>query len=231
MKTDFDQIKFNPSFHTYTCDDKRLKNVTSLVSKVKRPFDREGMSAKKAQERGITQAEILAEWDGKATASREKGTFVHEHIEQVLTNGLIDDPILALNETLPEVEAFNNFWSKAAERLIPYKTEWIVGDIELGIAGMVDAVMFCPGTGQHHILDWKTGKLESENGFGNMLQPFDHLDDCSLNHYSLQLSIYQIILQRNTELDLGPSYLVHLTDTFRIVKARDLMEAAQSWLS
>lgn len=231
MMLDFTQIKFNPTYHTYTYANQRLTNVTKLVSQVKRPFDRDGISKKKADEKGIPQEFILAEWEESGRRGRELGSRVHRHIEQVL-RGTVDlsDPILQLNDQPAEILAFETFWAKASSNLTPYRIEWVVGDAELGIAGTIDTVTQHGGTGQYHLFDWKTGKLEHESGFGKMLPPFDDLDDCALNHYSLQLSIYTLILRRNADLNPGASYLVHLTDQCEIIKAIDLTERAEAWL-
>ncbi len=227
----FDQISFNPTYHTYTLDGKRLKNVTSLVNEVKVPFDREGISARQAKEKGVPQEFILDEWEENGRIAREKGSKTHHYILQRLTGAMDDDPILALNETIPEMDSFDRFWQKAQANMEADQVEWVVGDVELGIAGTIDLVLFHRGTGLYHLFDWKTGKFEYRSEWNRfMLPPFDHLDDCHLNHYSLQLSLYKLILQRNTDITLGDSYIVHLTDDYQIAKAIDLTEQAEAWL-
>ena len=44
-----------------------------------------------------------------------------------------------------------------------------------------------------------------------MLHPVNNLDDCSFNHYALQLSIYMyIILKHNPKLKPGEIYIHHV---------------------
>lgn len=47
------------------------------------------------------------------------------------------------------------------------------------------------------IEDGKTNKRIRDRGYGNkkMLAPLSHLEDCEMSHYSLQLSIYQYMLE------------------------------------
>ena len=67
-------------------------------------------------------------------------------------------------------------------------------------------------------MDYKTNKEIKTEGFKNyegitqkMLFPLNHLDDCNLNHYTLQLSLYMyIILKHNPRLSAGKLTLQHV---------------------
>lgn len=51
------------------------------------------------------------------------------------------------------------------------------------------------------IVDWKTNaKIEESNRFQKMLGPCYSLDDCNLNHYSIQTSIYRAALAKTYNL-------------------------------
>jgi ATP-dependent exoDNAse (exonuclease V) beta subunit len=130
------------------------------------------------------------------------------------------------------MQAFSSFWEKVKVNLEPVKMEWRVYDKELGIAGTIDFLAFSKLTNHYHILDWKTGKLELESPFGYLKFPFEDLSVASFNKYSLQLSIYRLILERNTGLYLGNSWLVHLKPdgTYQTFQALDLRSKALSWL-
>lgn len=240
MATDFEQIEFNERFHTYTLNGKQLKSVTKVCDQFKEPFDREGISRRKAEETGVSQAEILAEWDAKGAAGREKGQRVHEHIRSVLTGvgvGPTDDPFLAMNETLPEYEAFDRFWSAAFGVIGDlFRCEWVIGDEKLGVGGTVDAVFYSKVSGEYHIFDWKTNaRFSVTSPWRKWLKPpFADLAECDLNYYSLQVSLYALILRRNALLplgEMGPSYIVHLREgDFRVHRALDLSEQWEEWL-
>jgi hypothetical protein len=86
-----------------------------------------------------------------------------------------------------------------------------------GICGQSDLVEVVDDT--VHITDYKTNKKIDKTSFVNwegiskkMLVPVAHLDDCNLNHYNLQLSIYMyIILKHNPTLKAGKLIIHHIS--------------------
>lgn len=104
----------------------------------------------------------------------------------------------------------------------------------MGIAGTVDALLLSnDGHRLSHVWDWKTGKeFKTENRFQNLLPPFEDLPDSDLSAYSLQLSLYRLIIERNTSLEVGDCYIAHLDPVggYHIHKALDLRERVESWL-
>jgi len=72
---------------------------------------------------------------------------------------------------------------------------------------------------QIHIIDYKTNKEIKEKGFTNwegitskMYNPVSHLDDCNLNHYNLQLSLYAYIIKKhNPKLKIGKLQIQHVS--------------------
>jgi hypothetical protein len=85
-----------------------------------------------------------------------------------------------------------------------------------GICGQSDLVEVINGV--VHITDYKTNKEIKVEGFTNwegitqkMSSPVAHLDDCHLNHYALQLSLYMfIILKHNPKLSPGILTIHHI---------------------
>jgi hypothetical protein len=233
MKTVFSSIVFDQKHHTYTLDGKRLASVTGLVSKLKNPFDSAYWAQRKADERGVAVQVILDEWDAKGKASIERGHKVHEYIAKVLLGQDQADPFLALNGKLPEMQAFDGLWKQIGGLTRPVEVEWVVGDGELGVAGTVDTLFYSDMTGQHHVWDWKTGdKFKANNPFQRLLPPFDDLDECEVNTYSVQTSLYRLIVERNLGLAVGESYIVHLAGNgeYHLHKALDLRERVEKWL-
>lgn len=131
--------------------------------------------------------------------------------------------------------AFETIWAKSRDslQLEVCQVEWVIGDVKLKIAGTADTLLYSQKTGQYHLWDWKTGsKFTDKNRFQALLHPFNDLDECELNTYSLQLSLYRLILARNTELELGDSYLVYLNPMgdYVLYKALNLSERLEQWL-
>ena len=231
MKTDFAQIVFDADKHTYTLNGKKLKNVTGFIKEFQKPFDRDGIARRVAEKEKRSVEEILAEWEATAERGRVIGTAVHQHIEATLRgdgNGQLSfDPFLNLNSTIPEVVSFNTLWQQLAPKVSYCKEhiEWVVGDAELGLAGTADMMFFSPDTGKYHLWDWKTGKLDLDNKWEDLLAPFGYLSASKFNIYSIQISLYRLMIERNTGFDLGDSYIVHLTPSgFQVHRAIDLRE-------
>ena len=82
-----------------------------------------------------------------------------------------------------------------------------------GQADLVEVV-----NGYINITDYKTNKEIKTKGFTNwegitnkMFRPVNHLDDCNLNHYNLQLSIYAYIIKKhNPRLKVGKLNIQHV---------------------
>ena len=238
----FNNIKFHDKEHIYYLDGVKTKSVTSIIGKYKHPFDKDFWSKKKADERGITKDEILKEWKYKADFSCEKGSAFHEYVENFLTNKLFPFPEYKITEALGSTEnmleckgavdklikMFDGFYEKSFGRLIPVRAEVVVGDKEWGITGMIDQLFFNEKSKKLEIWDWKTNKaIKKENKWQQFKEPLNHLDVCELNTYSLQLSFYKLIVERNTELEIGDCYIVWFNEkneTYQIIKCYDFRE-------
>jgi len=96
--------------------------------------------------------------------------------------------------------------------IVGYNTEKEIVCADADVAGSLDLIVFDPNTGLHHIIDHKrSDKLcASLRGYGKMLAPFKHLDDCKGAAYALQTSIYQYILEREYGMKIGERVLLSL---------------------
>ena len=123
---------------------------------------------------------------------------------------------------------FGDFYEKSFGKLIPVRAEIVVGDKEWGVTGMIDQLFFNEKSGKLEIWDWKTNKaIKKENKWQQFKEPLSHLDVCELNTYSLQLSFYKLIVERNTELELGDCYIVWFNEkneTYKIIKCYDFSD-------
>jgi ATP-dependent exoDNAse (exonuclease V) beta subunit len=224
----FNSIIFDETNHRYFLNGQELTSTTTIIKKkIEQPFDRIGQATKKSEKTGVPVKEILKEWDEAGKTGREKGTNTHLFIEETLK----ELPTTA-SELIPEMLAFTTFWDRVKEVLKPIKVEWNIGDKELGIGGTIDFFCYSSITNKYHILDWKTGKFELESPFGFLKEPFNDLSVASFNKYSLQLSIYRLILERNIQLSIGHSYIIHLNSEggCETYQALDLRDRAGIWL-
>lgn len=85
-----------------------------------------------------------------------------------------------------------------------------------GLCGQADRVEIV--NGKVNIYDYKTNKEIKAESYVNwegisdrMLDPVNHLDDCNLNHYALQLSFYMyMIIKHNPKLKPGKMVIEHI---------------------
>ena len=135
------------------------------------------------------------EWEGNRKDAANKGTLLHEKIENFYNN--IEDSIDA-----PEFSYFKNFIKKYP-KLKPYKTEWRIFDSNLSLAGSIDMV-YEKDNGDLFLFDWKRS-TKIVNGAGHLIESdydygFDelsHIADNSYNRYSLQLNLYKYVIENN----------------------------------
>ena len=186
-------IVFEPIEHKYKHKDTEVEftSVSKLISSVKQPFDREGISKKTAEKRGITQEEILAEWDAINKKALERGTAYHEAQEAKSLQGKGIAPLeqngLKLAHDLTD--------------LTPgFYPELILYNFDAKLAGTADCV-YIHEDKSFTITDYKSNKKLEFKGFmkfdpdtksrkeTKMKSPVSHLADCNGMHYTLQLSI------------------------------------------
>ena len=203
------RVFFDSMNHEYFVDGKKIKySVTGLIESFFPKFDSDYWSSKKAIERiqmesgkltneniSNVKKDILMEWEDNRKDAADKGTLLHEKIENFYNN--IEDSIDA-----PEFIYFKNFIKKYP-KLKPYKTEWRIFDSNLSLAGSIDMV-YEKDNGDLFLFDWKRS-TKIVNGAGHLIESdydygFDelsHIADNSYNRYSLQLNLYKYVIENN----------------------------------
>jgi len=121
----------------------------------------------------------------------------------------------------PEWNYFLSYQSEHGHNFLPFRTEWLVFDIEHKVSGSIDMVYKKPD-GKLAIYDWKRiEEVKTENNWQHGLGPVSHLPDTNYWHYSLQLNVYRWILQRNYGYTVDELALVVLhpgNKTWRVVR-------------
>ena len=192
----FNNIKYYDEPHTYYIGGTRMVSATQIIGKFKQEFDSEFWSKKKAKERNN---KIFPYPKDRAIRILEGNGFKQEETLEKDFDKL--------------VSLFNKFYEESYGKLIPMKSEIIVGDEDLGICGMVDQLFWNNKTNELQIWDWKTNKeIKRSNRWQKFKGPLSHLDVCEFNTYSLQLSLYRFLIEKNTNIKLGDSYIVWLNE-------------------
>jgi len=170
---------------------------TGWVHKFVKPFDANFWSKKKAEEEGITQQEMLDRWKEISDIANAKGTLHHLYMEFLLDGKVMEYD----NEHLKQMgDSFYTDYKKGYTSIV---NELMVADKKSDIAGMLDNLSL-GNDGKLYIFDHKTNKeLKFENKWSTMLAPFKKFPDANFYHYSLQLSLYKYIIEKNTKLKIN----------------------------
>lgn len=232
--TNFNNITYFDEPHQYYYDDKEYISVTTLIHKYQEPFDEKYWLEYKSNQLNIPQYKIKRAWDFINKKGTMKGSIIHDYAENKLLNKVFKYPEreiineFGFDPIKPEYDLTKNhvdkFINLSGNKLIPIKTELVVYDQELLIAGMVDILFYNVKEMEFQIWDWKTNKKFSTHGNNLLKGNLSTLEDCDIEIYSLQLELYKYIIEKNTNIKLGKSYLVwvsHNNRGFEIIETRD----------
>lgn len=187
----FSKLSFEEKKHRYYVDNQPLKtSVSGLISKFYEHFDAQQVAPYSAAKAGITTEEILAQWAAINQESRDRGHRVHAFGEVYQFNR-------NLKPSCPQEEAIVKFWQNVPEHILPIAAELRMYHFKHLFAGTADIILFDTKTQSYIIADYKTNKDLFKNYKGKtMTGPFSHLLDMPLNHYVIQLSYYQLLLEQ-----------------------------------
>lgn len=233
--TTFNDVTYFDDPHKYYVNGQQLVSVTTILHKYQEEFQEDYWSNYKADEYTLTQREVLRAWEFINKKGTMKGSAIHDYAENLFLNKVFPYPKeLILDEfgfdpVLPEYDItkkhVDNFYSDVKDKLIPIRTEMIVYDKESLIGGMLDILFYNVRMKQFQIWDWKTNKkfdkVMKSRHFQGKLQL---LEDSDLEIYSLQLAMYKLIIEKNTGIKLGKSYVVwfsHNNENYEIIETKD----------
>ena len=232
-------IQFYPQEHIYLYNgQEQLIPVSSVISCFFTPFDSFYWSEYKANQRHVSQGQVLEEWDAKGACSRDVGTFMHQQIENYY-NGFtyqqefffkykgkyvqIEEHIKLEHEYLQFMKFLKN------HKFRPFRTEWAIYDEELKIAGTID--MIHKRGEVFDVYDWKRshrivdfwGNPITINNFGEKgLGELCQIDDTPYWHYCIQQNLYRYILEKKYGMKVEKMYLVVFCDDVNEYKKLDV---------
>jgi len=224
------RVGFDAREHAYFFKGRTLTSMTTLYKKFFPKFDSTSISENLARkELGDVDyslilhkaKEIRNDWGNKA----KLGTIIHNYAELLLLHG---SPFEFSGSDFCEHEDYlehlaNTYPLYASEVLTIIHnnpvilsnflySELVVWDSEFSVAGQVDFLTW-NDDGSVDLWDWKTsGSITPEGvgfgkfGFGELAK----LPDTNFYHYSLQLSGYAFMLEKNLGLKVRSLRIVHL---------------------
>jgi hypothetical protein len=211
-------IVFDAGPHKYTCaGEANYTSVTTWNHSHFKQFDADAIITKMMANKrtwpnspyyGKTREEIKTGWDKNRDEAAQLGTDMHYGIEcyyrgetpltsHVGVDGNDDKEGLGKDGGLMLSPHFLAFLADHPH-LIPYRTEWMIFDEDVRLAGSIDMVYRDAGENELMIYDWKRCKdIKKTNGFGDfaLTECIAHLPDTNFWHYALQLNTYKAILE------------------------------------
>jgi hypothetical protein len=169
----------------------------------------------------LTAEQIKASWNVNRDAAAGSGTGLHERIENFMNNKcvithreLYENYKIENNGKKDEAIEWDYFinFVKDHPELTPYRTEWMIFDEELKMAGSIDMV-YENADGTLSIYDWKRCKeIISVNNWNKFATNslISHIPDTNFWHYALQLNTYKAILERKYDKKVTKLCLVRL---------------------
>jgi len=224
-------FKFDPINHKYTYEDNHFISVTQFISKFHKPFDTEYWSNYKAKERGISKEEILKEWKEKNDRANFIGTSTHDWIEFYFNGEFKKLP--TDKDVVDRINKFNHLYADHLHKLEPVCFERKIFSKKWKIAGMIDSIFLYKD--KVIIIDYKTNKEfitdETIKYKEYLLPPFDHLYKTHLNEYSIQISMYMMIL-KEIGINVSAGYLLYIgPNDSKIYRSLDLVTIIEEYLT
>lgn len=208
LHKEYGHIIYYDDVHKYynTRNNKELISVTTIIGKYKEKFNSKYWTKRKASDYGTTPEIIKQYWDKLAFIGQTRGTIGHKYIEDRWANKVFP---IDYGVYVPDMEMidFINFHNKQKKLLamcetflkehpqyIPIRTELIVANEN--IAGQIDFFGYDLANEEYILLDWKFDKaMSTSNKYQSYKAPLKHLEDSSINKYSLQISLYRELLK------------------------------------
>ena len=221
-------LHLDEASHTYTYDGRELVSVTQLLQRFFETFDgpkiaRRVVTNPNSKYYGRDPDELVAEWETGGREARELGTLLHRNIQQQLVDGDVR------GERSDELRHFEAFIAGKDWRALMVEEQ--VCCTEVGIAGTIDAVFEDPH-GDVVICDWKRAKkMKFDNRWQKAKPPIQHLDDCDLSKYSLQLSLYRHLLRERLQDRNVSLLLINFTDRYTEIPIHEHRDEVRALLT
>jgi len=195
------EIHFDEEAHTYTKGSIDFGSVTNFIGKYHEEFNKEKVANKISRGDELKKAKLIYDW----SVSAPWGTYIHRLLELYALGFAVDSEdhqFLEGKKIYDEI--IEEGWKLFAPELRVYHEEF-------KLCGTCDLV-FINEKGDLFLADWKTCKSIEKTGFmgKRFFNPVSDLGDCKLMKYSLQLSIYQKMIEDKSDHKIIKRELLHI---------------------
>lgn len=226
-------FKFDPIKHRYTYNGEQFVSVTQFISLFHEKFDNEYWSKYKSDQLGIPQEEILQSWKELNDRSNFIGTSTHNWIESYFKKVYQELPVDI--DVIDRINKFNVAFCKYLYKLTPIKFEQRIFSRKWKIAGMIDSIFLYKNS--IIIIDYKTNKDFTDDDhpkgrYEKLLSPFENFYKNHLTEYSIQVSLYSLILEE-IGIKINMCYLLHIgpDEQAKMYKYIDMKDILRKFLN
>jgi len=226
-------FKFDPKYHKYTYKGKIYISVTTFLKNFYKTFDVDYWSKKKSEDFGVPSEWLLKEWKDKNDRANYIGVNLHEYIEKYFNQEY--QPLPVDIDIVDRINKFNKIYVSHLFKLQPVQFELRVFSKKYPIAGTIDSIFIY--NGKIFLLDWKSNKDfrhddHPKGRYNKLLHPFEDYYENHLNEYSIQVSLYSLILEE-WGFDVAGAYLVHFgpDEDAKIYKSKDMRGPLREYLN
>jgi hypothetical protein len=247
LKDSFKDFVFFEDEHYYECKGNRVGvSVTSFISQFENEFKKEEIAEKCSIKENRPVEDILKEWKYKADFACAKGSTCHEYVQKIWNDtkwnpdwfDRSDDYIQAVEKIKTQAIKFYQDYEEHLEHLID---ELPIGSEEYDIASCVDHLFYNKLTGGLVLVDYKTNSIlkgYNDSKYNRrytkkMKVPLHKINDDSLHHYYIQLSIYKFIIEKYSGLKVEEMFIVYMSENiknYEIIKIPYLEEEVKKIL-
>ena len=205
-------ITFDEPTHTYSVQWKTQEfessgslSVSALYSQYFPKFDpNQALKSMRSDNRkrkylGLTDKEILKQWEDSGTLAANIGSFCHLTLE-CFFNQSVDIRASPFN-TFKVFQQFLEWFDMKSPRWVPFRTEFKMRSTAAErFTGMADMLFVdpcsTPPTLYLKMVDWKFSKeIVMASRFGMANDVCHGLPDCNFSKYSLQQNLYKYMLE------------------------------------
>ena len=218
----FQDFKFYEDGHYYTYKGKLVGiSATRLIEQYTNEFEQDEIAEKVAQKENKTIQQVLDEWKYKNDFACNKGSTCHNYAQSLWSGSIYADLLFDESEEYKnavekiKVQA-NTFHFDYEQHLEHVADEYVIGSSEYDIASAVDHLFINKLTGGLVLVDYKTNSYltgHNKKAYSKPMKiPLHELNDDSLHHYYIQLSMYKFIIEKYTNLKVDEMFIVYMSE-------------------
>jgi hypothetical protein len=200
-----DPISFDPELHAYyNLSQERYWSVTQVLDLVSNKFNTKSESVGMAERHGHSPDYWATKWKNKTDYSLDRGTNLHNLKEELAyASGLYKDEDgvhrVQNADRMADIAGFD--YSLWPDGVYPELKLWHHG---YKLAGRADKIRLFTRHGHRYasVGDYKTNEKiarrswwDQKTGYRMLKPPLSHIMDCSYWKYTLQMSMYQYMLE------------------------------------